>query len=421
MEEHQIRYYLDLYENEIKHIFICLYRYRSLFDSSLILPLEIIHFIIVLYFDIKLKRKDSIYCGHQYSLILKEDNILIGGNNNNFQLGLKEYNPDFLCLDDPCYQLKKYVHNNFKMKDIQSVSIGENHSFYVMKNGSLYGCGYNNYGQLGDYMTYLIYQTHTKINISNVLSASCGENHSMVITVDGLFSAGRNNRYQLGLGYLGNSSDGKDIVISTYFQKVNLLDVLSMACGDNYSMALTKEGLFGCGDNFSYQLGLDIVFDDSYKFFRKIDLLDVISFSCGGVYSFVLTKNGLFVSGQFNQYTTIRKFTKINISNVISFSCGHYCSMVLTTNGLFLFDEMYDDNKKMILDNACSQKTRLDIKNVISFSCSNDHSIISTKEGLFGYGSNRYGQIGLGESILKDHHTNKRRNFYLRKIDYINQ
>ena len=380
MRKHQIRYYLDLYENEIKLIFMCLYRYRSLFDLSMILPLEIIHFIIVLYFDIKIKTKDSIYCGNHCSFILHEENILIGGKNKNNRLGLNEkYKQDFNYGGVPCYKLRRYIYNEFNAKDIQSVLLGKCHSFVVLKNGLLYGLGSNIFGQLGD-ETSTIYLSPKKINISNVLSVSCGQNHSMVITEEGLFSTGRNNYYQLGLN---------DKCDRFGFLKINLSYIISVACGGYYSMALTKEGLFGCGDNSSYPLGLE---NEIYKYFSKIDLLDVISFSCGKHHSIVFTQNGLFISGKYTKNNTIPKFKKLNTTgvNVISFSGGKYCSMILTTTGLYYCSTITKEINEI--------RKRIDIKDIISFSCGNEHAIIKTKEGLYGYGSNIYGQIGLGES-----------------------
>lgn len=388
MEKHQIRYYFNLYENEITLIFSCLYKYGHSFDLSMILPLEIIHFILVLYFDIKIKSNDSIYCGSHCSFILQKDNILIGGKNNENRLGLSEkYKPDF----DPdhyrgvtCYKLGRYEFNEFNAKDIQSVSFGKSHSLIVLKNGVLYGIGSNTYGQLGNEIR-MIYSSPNKINISNVLSASCGNFHSMVITKEGLFSTGRNMEFQLGLGQKVQYEIGE-------FNKIDLLDVISIGCAGDYSMALTKEGLFGCGDNSSYPLGFDNYISETYELFSKIDLLDVISFSCGKHHSMVLTQNGLFISGKYTQKTKSSFFRKFDFShmNVISFSCSKYCFMVLTTNGLFHFSETTGEIKDI--------RKKIDIKNVISFACGSNHAIIRTKEGLYGYGSNIYGQIGIGES-----------------------
>jgi alpha-tubulin suppressor-like RCC1 family protein len=36
------------------------------------------------------------------------------------------------------------------MTDVQAIAAGGYHSLILKKNGTLFSCGYNNYGQLGD-------------------------------------------------------------------------------------------------------------------------------------------------------------------------------------------------------------------------------------------------------------------------------
>jgi len=82
----------------------------------------------------------------------------------------------------------------------------------LTKNG-LFGCGKNNYGQLGlgDLGSR---NTLTKINIDDVLSFSCGLYHSVIQTKTGVYSCGDNNDGQLGLG---------DSIPRKNLQKINLL------------------------------------------------------------------------------------------------------------------------------------------------------------------------------------------------------
>jgi len=77
----------------------------------------------------------------------------------------------------------------------------------------LFGCGCNNYGQLGLGNTENL-NTLARINIENVLSFSCGIYHSIVQTKTGLYSCGDNNDGQLGLG---------DNLPKNTLQKINLL------------------------------------------------------------------------------------------------------------------------------------------------------------------------------------------------------
>ena len=67
------------------------------------------------------------------------------------------------------------------------------HSLYIKSDGSLWGMGNNNYGQLGD-GSFDNRSTPVEIESSGVLSVSSGTYHSLCIKSDGsLWGMGQNN------------------------------------------------------------------------------------------------------------------------------------------------------------------------------------------------------------------------------------
>ena len=74
-----------------------------------------------------------------HSLILKNDDTLWGCGRNEFgQLGLRD-----------TYNRYTFVQITTNIDDIKSIYCGENHTFILKNDDTLWGCGYNYYGSLG--------------------------------------------------------------------------------------------------------------------------------------------------------------------------------------------------------------------------------------------------------------------------------
>ena len=182
------------------------------------------------------------YCGCDYTVVLKNDGTLWGcGYNGYGQLGLGD-------ARDRTTLTKITININ----DINSIYCGYNHTVILQNNGTLWGCGRNNYGQLGLEDTNNRYTfTTISTNPGDIQSVHCGEEHTIVLKNDGtLWGCGHNNYGQLGLG---------DASYSTIFTKLfaNANDIKSIYCGSEYTIVLKNDGtLWGCGYNGDGQLGL---------------------------------------------------------------------------------------------------------------------------------------------------------------------
>ena len=106
--------------------------------------------------------------------------------------------------------------------------------------------------------------------------------------------------YRISKTIIFNSIIPDDVIRYIVLIYIVLLNGNLLSCGGNYSLVLTKEGLFGCGHNYHGELGHTVddnrLYNDRYVL-TKINILNVISFSSGGKHTIVLTKEGLFGCG----------------------------------------------------------------------------------------------------------------------------
>jgi alpha-tubulin suppressor-like RCC1 family protein len=94
---------------------------------------------------------EGLAAGEHHSLVLKQDGSLWAAGKNNFrQLGL---DPEKTRTSNP----PNYDFNEVELENRtpKAVAAGEYHSLVLMQNGSLFGMGYNEAGQLGDVPGYL--------------------------------------------------------------------------------------------------------------------------------------------------------------------------------------------------------------------------------------------------------------------------
>ena len=124
------------------------------------------------------------------------------------------------------------------------------HLLILKNDGTLWGAGFNGYGNLGlgdrGHRT-----TFTEItyNTDNIKQVYCGENYTFILKNDGtLWSCGCNDYGQLGLG---------DAINRTTFTQIttNTDDIKSVYCGESYVLILKNDNtLWGCGNNSGGQI-----------------------------------------------------------------------------------------------------------------------------------------------------------------------
>jgi alpha-tubulin suppressor-like RCC1 family protein len=132
----------------------------------------------------------------------------------------------------------------------KQVSCGDGFRCVVMMDGSLWGFGNNQRGQLGDNTTTFRSSPVREFTESfDWKQVGCGRLHTCVIKTDGtLWSWGANDSGQLGLGDVAQRNIPTQIDISEQWKQVS--------CGEFYSAAVRADGtLWVWGDNTYGQIG----------------------------------------------------------------------------------------------------------------------------------------------------------------------
>ncbi|XP_059823883.1 RCC1 and BTB domain-containing protein 1-like isoform X2 [Hypanus sabinus] len=136
-------------------------------------------------------------------------------------------------------------------KKIISLSYGSGpHILLATEDGETYSWGLNNSYQLGNGTSgpaSLPFLVSSMFSNKRVVKVACGSNHSMVLTTDGeVYSWGSNSSGQVGSG----SGFGSTATQATPRRVVHGLEnrkVVTIACGQQFSMAVTDNGEVACG------------------------------------------------------------------------------------------------------------------------------------------------------------------------------
>ena len=183
----------------------------------------------------------AIAAGYGHSLFLKSDGSLWAmGSNNYGQLGNGSNSEVFPYANN---QPEEIVASN-----VTAIAAGLGHSLFIKSDGSLWGMGWNRYGELGD-GTYAGIHQPKQIVASNVTAIAAGEYHSLFLKSDGsLWGMGWNQYAQLG--------NVTDDLSTNQPQEIVTSNVIAIAAGTDYSLFLKSDGsLWGMGDDAVGQLG----------------------------------------------------------------------------------------------------------------------------------------------------------------------
>lgn len=139
----------------------------------------------------------SVWCGSHHTIALsKENNIFVWGFNSTGQLGLGDYN-------------KYNVPMKLFFKDVLTVGCGSTHTIALLKDGKIFVWGNNFNGQLG-LGALSVSGRHTstvttprELFLNDVVSVKCGYHFTIFLIKQGdLFGCGHNVYGELGLGMM---------------------------------------------------------------------------------------------------------------------------------------------------------------------------------------------------------------------------
>ena len=335
------------------------------------------------------------------SFILKNDGTLWGcGYNLESQLGLGDNT-----------NRTTFTQITTNTGDIKEIYCGAYHTFILKNDGTLWGCGANDYGQLGLGDTARRY-TFTQIttNFDNIKEICCGWCHTLILKNDGtLWGCGANGNGQLGLGDTTNRTTFTQIT-------TNADDIKSVCCGAEHTLILKNDGtLWSTGYNGSGQLGLGDNIGKTTFTEVTTNANDVKEIYCGYNHTFILENDGtlwgcgLNAHGQLGLGDTTNRtiFTQITINadDVKEIYCGQDHTVILKNDGT-LWGCGGNDSGELGLGDTTNRTTFTQIttnaNDIKSVYCGGAHTIILKNDGtLWGCGKNNYYQLGLGDTAKR--------------------
>ncbi len=181
---------------------------------------------------------------------------------------------------------------------VTNVAAGYNFSLFIRADGSLWGTGESDFGQLGpNVVGYPYYGIRRPALIlpAEVVALAGGAAHTLFIKTDGtLWTTGYNNHGQLGYG-------DQTVLMSSQPRAVTsngVLKVATLACTCEHSLFITADGsLWGMGLNSFGQLG-DGTWNDAYS---PVQIASTgVSAAAGGAFHslFIKSDGSLWAMGE---------------------------------------------------------------------------------------------------------------------------
>lgn len=278
-----------------------------------------------------------------------------------------------------------------------------NFAFEIKADGTLWACGENAYGNLGDNTSGNSKSSFVQVGTAtNWKSIAVGEFFATGIQADGsLWAWGRNNYSQLGLGNPLNKSTPTRIGTGNNWIKI--------ASGSEFTMAIKADGtLWAWGRNDFSQLGDGTTVTKTSPT-QVGNLTTWASVSCGLGYTIAIKTDGTLWAwgrnhvGQLGNGTTAQSVTPTQIgtsSEWKSVSAGETHILALKANGtLWAWGA---NNRGQIGNNSSTnQLTPLQIGTSVwaqvSATRGSSHAI-SPEGTLWAWGENVGGQLGTGGS-----------------------
>ncbi|XP_060525182.1 probable E3 ubiquitin-protein ligase HERC4 isoform X2 [Cylas formicarius] len=220
--------------------------------------------------------------GDNHTLFLtKEGKLYSCGNNDYGQLGHDQPRK----RPQPVIGLDSY--------DIARVACGTTHSVALSRWGGAFSWGSDYHGQLGQQLGEKI-QPVPKIIRSvapyHLVQVCCGQRHTVALSNGGeILAWGANNFGQLGLGTFTTGEPVPSVVTS-----LKGVPIAFIACGANHTFAVSKSGaVYGWGKNTKGQLGLNDALNKMFPTqLRTLRNLKVKYIACGEEFSAFLTSDG---------------------------------------------------------------------------------------------------------------------------------
>ena len=209
---------------------------------------------------------EDIDAAHNRTMILKNNGTLWGrGVNNIGQLG------DGTAISRSTAVQVRGSEDNGSFADIAAIATGQTHTIALKSDGTVWGWGNNSNGKLGDGTTNTIRYTPVQVKepgnsgyLTDVVAIASGYEHTVAVKKDGTVWTWGNNFY----GQLGdNTTTYSNIPVQVKGPGNNgyLTDVVAVTAGQYHTLALKSDGtVWGWGSNYDGSTLLAIDIGHSY-------------------------------------------------------------------------------------------------------------------------------------------------------------
>lgn len=292
----------------------------------------------------------------------------------------------------------------------QVMAGGGEHSLILCNTGTVMSFGNNEFGQLGNGTTSSQQLTPVLVSgLNDVIAVACGSFHSLFLKNDGTVWACGNN-------YYGQLGDGTSTERHTPVQVIGLNDITAIACGSFHSLFLKSDStVWACGYNEHGQLGDGTTSSQQLTPIQAIGLSGVTHISAGYYFSLFLKNDGAVWAcgnndyGQLGDGTTTELYIPTQIFNLIDItdiSAGYYYSLFLKNDstvwacGVNFFGQLGDgttnDQYTPVIDSS--------LNGIIDIEAGYDHSMfLKNDSSVWACGNNT--ECELGDGTLIDRHT----------------
>ncbi len=283
------------------------------------------------------------------------------------------------------------------------VSRGKNHNLVLDYNGDVYGWGSNSNFPMGDLDGKV--RTVTKLNnISDVKQIAAGTEYSLFLKNDGtLWGVGKNDVGQLAQNDMDKTNTPVQITTKN--------DFISVSAGEDFAIALAKDGVYTWGDNSYGQLGngtnnssvtpikLDIALEDGESI---IDIKTGLGYclaltSIGNVYSW--GKNSICQLGIGNKTNSNVPVKIPSLQNIKYIEAGYNQSFSIShTDSVSGWGSGKTGQLALSSLGSTSEPTEISSltqMEIMHISGANGYTVMVDKEGnLYTVGSNESGGLG---------------------------
>ena len=236
----------------------------------------------------------QVACGANYLAVLMNDGTVWNcGNNQYGQLGRNEASGSITTAN-----LKQLT----TISDVKKIVCGQYHTYFLKENGTVWNCGYNQYGQLGRAASN---GSATVVNLAQLTTVSditdiiCGDDCTWFVKSDGTILNCGNNTY----GQLGRNQTNGSISAVNLNTFTTIDQVVQIACGQYHTWLLKEDGtVWTCGNNSYGQLGRNQAngTTTSVNLAQLETIEDVKQIACGQSHGVCLKWDGTAYTAGYN-------------------------------------------------------------------------------------------------------------------------